>query len=52
MGNTAAARYQTVKKLKSELSDLNQQLQAVQAVPLFSLSLSVKKSYRLMVNYC
>ena len=32
MGNTAAARYQTVKKLKSELSDLNQQLQAVQAV--------------------
>ena len=32
MGNTAAARYQTVKKLKTELSDLNQQLQAVQAV--------------------
>jgi hypothetical protein len=32
MGNSASARYQTVRKLRQELNDLEQKLQAVQAV--------------------
>ena len=32
MGNSASARHQSVRKLRGELSDLEQKLQAVQAV--------------------